>query len=111
MAVRLPAPQSPLYEPLSDADPVDVLGAITDLPYWLTASNHDVPELRPYLRGVIKAMQRAAPFHVYASEARTRIVAPRYPIEPVKAPRLSGWEPRSEGALDVPQECSPRERR
>ncbi|MDO0916982.1 hypothetical protein QQM39_41145 [Streptomyces sp. DT2A-34] len=39
---------------------VDVLGAITDRPYWL----------RPYLRGVIKATPRAAPFYVYASEAQ-----------------------------------------
>ncbi|MFE5117721.1 hypothetical protein [Streptomyces sp. NPDC056669] len=76
------------YEPLSDADVVDVLGAITDRPYWLTASNHDVPDLHPYLRGVIKATPRAAPFYVYASEAPTRIVTPRQPIEPVKAPRL-----------------------
>ncbi|WP_413787775.1 hypothetical protein [Streptomyces platensis] len=79
---------APEYEPLSDADVVDVLGAITDRPYWLTASNHDVPELHQYLRGVIKATPRAAPFYVYASEAPTRIVAPRQPIEPVKAPRL-----------------------
>ncbi|MBI0379165.1 hypothetical protein JBE27_23515 [Streptomyces albiflaviniger] len=79
---------APEYEPLSDADVVDVLGAITDRPYWLTASNHDVPDLYPYLRGVIKATPRAAPFYVYASEAPTRIVAPRQPIEPVKAPRL-----------------------
>ncbi|MFF4756686.1 GNAT-like putative antirestriction protein [Streptomyces sp. NPDC002514] len=79
---------APEYEPLSDADVVDVLGAITDRPYWLTASNHDVPELHPYLRGVIKATPRAAPFYVYASIAPTRIVAPRQPIEPVKAPRL-----------------------
>ncbi|MFE3216089.1 putative antirestriction adenine methyltransferase [Streptomyces antimycoticus] len=76
------------YEPLSDADVVDVLGAITDRPYWLTASNHDVPDLHPYLRGVVKATPRAAPFYVYASEAPTRIVTPRQPIEPVKAPRL-----------------------
>ncbi|MFJ2203200.1 hypothetical protein [Streptomyces violaceusniger] len=76
------------YQPLSDADVVDVLGAITDRPYWLTASNHDVPDLHPYLRGVIKATPRAAPFYVYASEAPTRIVTPRQPIEPVKAPRL-----------------------
>ncbi|WP_425834036.1 hypothetical protein [Streptomyces fractus] len=79
---------APEYEPLSDADVVDVLGAITDRPHWLTASNHDVPELRPHLRGVIKATPRAAPFYVYASAAPTRIVAPRQPIEPVKAPRL-----------------------
>ncbi|MGP8301968.1 putative antirestriction adenine methyltransferase [Streptomyces inhibens] len=83
---------APEYEPLSDADVVDVLGAITDRPYWLTASNHDVPELHPYLRGVIKATPRAAPFYVYASEAPTRIVAPRQPIEPVKAPRLRRGE-------------------
>ncbi|MEV6132082.1 hypothetical protein AB0M05_35745 [Streptomyces violaceusniger] len=76
------------YEPLSDADVVDVLGAIIDRPYWLTASNHDVPDLHPYLRGVIKATPRAAPFYVYASEAPTRIVAPRQPVDPVKAPRL-----------------------
>ncbi|MFD5385521.1 hypothetical protein ACFWMG_11275 [Streptomyces sp. NPDC127074] len=76
------------YEPLSDADVVDVLGAITDRPYWLTASNHDVPDLHPYLRGVIKATPRAAPFYVYASDAPTRIVTPRQPIEPVKATRL-----------------------
>ncbi|WP_413809661.1 hypothetical protein [Streptomyces sp. OE57] len=79
---------SPEYEPLSDADVVDVLGAITDRPYWLTASNHDVPDLHRYLRGVIKATPRAAPFYVYASEAPTRIVAPRQPIEPVRTPRL-----------------------
>ncbi|MGW3563068.1 putative antirestriction adenine methyltransferase [Streptomyces sp. NPDC000941] len=79
---------APEYEPLSDADVVDVLGAITDRPYWLTASNHDLPELHRYLRGVIKATPRAAPFYVYASDAPTRIVAPRQPIEPVKAPRL-----------------------
>ncbi|MEU7642557.1 hypothetical protein AB0C11_42290 [Streptomyces sp. NPDC039016] len=83
---------APEYEPLSDADVVDVLGAITDRPYWLTASNHDVPELHQYLRGVIKATPRAAPFYVYASEAPTRIVAPRQPIEPVKAPRLRRGE-------------------
>ncbi|MBY8884756.1 hypothetical protein K7472_07845 [Streptomyces sp. PTM05] len=79
---------APEYEPLSDADVVDVLGAITDRPYWLTASNHDVPELRQHLRGVIKPTPRAAPFYVYASQAPTRIVAPRQPIEPVTAPRL-----------------------
>ncbi|MFD8092382.1 putative antirestriction adenine methyltransferase [Streptomyces malaysiensis] len=79
---------APEYEALSDADVVDVLGAITDRPYWLTASNHDVPDLHPHLRGVIKATPRAAPFYVYASEAPTRIVAPRQPVEPVKAPRL-----------------------
>ncbi|MDN0193893.1 hypothetical protein [Streptomyces sp. S.PNR 29] len=79
---------APEYEPLSDADVVDVLGAITDRPYWLTASNHDVPELHRYLRGVIKATPRAAPFYVYASAAPTRIVSPRQPIQPVKAPRL-----------------------
>ncbi|PNG97186.1 hypothetical protein SMF913_13211 [Streptomyces malaysiensis] len=79
---------APEYEALSDADVVDVLGAITDRPYWLTASNHDVPDLHSYLRGVIKATPRAAPFYVYASEAPTRIVAPRQPVEPVKAPRL-----------------------
>ncbi len=79
---------APEYGPLSDADVVDVLGAITNRPYWLTASNHDVPELHPYLRGVIKATPRAAPFYVYASQAPTRIVAPRQPIEPVKAPCL-----------------------
>ncbi|WP_093701246.1 hypothetical protein [Streptomyces sp. MnatMP-M27] len=79
---------APEYEALSDADVVDVLGAITDRPYWLTASNHDVPDLHPYLRGVIKATPRAAPFYVYASEAPTRIVSPRQPVEPVKAPRL-----------------------
>ncbi|HEY8979606.1 MAG TPA: hypothetical protein VIU15_08515 [Streptomyces sp.] len=43
---------APTYEPLSDADVVEVLGAITDRPYWLTASNHDVPELRPHLGSV-----------------------------------------------------------
>jgi hypothetical protein len=79
---------APEYEPLSDTDVVDVLGAITDRPYWLTASNHDVPELHPYLRGVIKATPRAAPFYEYAGQARTRIVAPRQPIDPVRAPRL-----------------------
>ena len=79
---------APEYEPLSDADVVDVLGAITDRPYWLTASNHDVPELHRYLRGVIKATPRAAPFYVYASAAPARIVSPRQPIQPVKAPRL-----------------------
>lgn len=79
---------APEYEPLSDADVVEVLGAITDRPYWLTASNHDVPDLHGYLRGVIKTTPRAAPFYVYASEAPTRIVAPRQPIEPVTAPRL-----------------------
>ncbi|NUK32318.1 hypothetical protein HRW12_00705 [Streptomyces lunaelactis] len=83
---------APQYEPLSDADVVDVLGAITDRPYWLTASNHDVPELHGYLRGVIKATPRAAPFYVYASDAPTRIVAPRQPIEPVTAPRLRRGE-------------------
>ncbi len=83
---------APEYEPLSDADVVDVLGAITDRPYCLTASNHDVPELHQYLRGVIKATPRAAPFYVYASEAPTRIVAPRQPIEPVKVPRLRRGE-------------------
>lgn len=70
---------APDYEPLSDADVVDVLGVITDRPYWLTASNHDLPELHPYLRGIIKATPRAAPFCVYASQAPTRIVAPRRP--------------------------------
>ncbi|MFJ1994278.1 putative antirestriction adenine methyltransferase [Streptomyces asiaticus] len=79
---------APEYEALSDADVVDVLGAITNRPYWLTASNHDVPDLHSYLRGVIKATPRAAPFYVYASEAPTRIVAPRQPVELVKAPRL-----------------------
>jgi DNA adenine methylase-like protein/GNAT domain-containint protein len=83
---------APEYEPLSDTDVVDVLGAITNRPYWLTASNHDVPELHPYLRGVIKATPRAAPFYVYASAAPTRIVTPRQPIEPVKAPRLRAGE-------------------
>ncbi|MGW3031216.1 putative antirestriction adenine methyltransferase [Streptomyces sp. NPDC001178] len=83
---------APEYEPLSDADVVGVLGAITDRPYWLTASNHDVPELHEYLRGVIKATPRAAPFYVYASKAPTRIVAPRQPIEPVTAPRLRSGE-------------------
>ncbi|WP_189308504.1 putative antirestriction adenine methyltransferase [Streptomyces albospinus] len=52
---------APEYEPLSDADVVDVLGAITDRRYWLTASNHDVPELHRYLRGVIKATPRLLP--------------------------------------------------
>ncbi|MBM9505279.1 hypothetical protein ITX44_12125 [Streptomyces sp. KK5PA1] len=83
---------APAYELLSDADVVDVLGAITDRPYWLTASNHDVPELRRFLCGVIKATPRAAPFYVYASQAPTRIVAPRQPIEPVTAPRLGRGE-------------------
>lgn len=83
---------APEYELLSDADVVDVLGAITDRSYWLTASNHDVPELHPYLRGVIKATPRAAPFYVYASQAPTRIVAPRQQIEPVTAPRLRPGE-------------------
>ncbi|MFD8379087.1 hypothetical protein ACFV2X_11200 [Streptomyces sp. NPDC059679] len=83
---------APEYEPLSDADVVDVLGAITDRPYWLTASNHDVPDLRRYLRGVIKATPRSAPFYVYASAAPTRIVSPRQQIEPVKAPRLRRGE-------------------
>lgn len=80
---------APSYEPLSDADVVDVLASITNRPYWLTASNHDVPELRPHLRGVIKATPRAAPFYVYASAARTRIVAPRQTLQPVTAPRLA----------------------
>ncbi|MFF0625143.1 hypothetical protein [Streptomyces sp. NPDC004296] len=79
---------APQYDSPSDDDVVSVLGAITDRPYWLTASNHDVPELHRYLRGVIKATPRAAPFYVYASEAPTRIVAPRQPIEPVRVPRL-----------------------
>lgn len=79
---------APAYEPLSDADVVGVLGAITDRPYWLTASNHDVPELRRFLSGVIKSTPRAAPFSVYASQAPTRIVAPRQPIEPVTAPAV-----------------------
>ncbi|MFB8182233.1 hypothetical protein ACFC8N_40780 [Streptomyces sp. NPDC055966] len=83
---------APEYKPLSDADVVSVLGAITDRPYWLTASNHDVPELHPYLRGVIKATPRAAPFYVYVSAAPTRIVAPRQPVDPVKAPRLQTGE-------------------
>ncbi|MFE7277239.1 Hint domain-containing protein [Streptomyces sp. NPDC057623] len=83
---------APAYKLLSDADVVDVLGAITDRPHWLTASNQDVPELHEYLRGVIKATPRAAPFYVYASQARTRIVAPRQPIEPVHAPRLREGE-------------------
>ncbi|MER8001640.1 hypothetical protein [Streptomyces sp. NPDC095613] len=83
---------APQYEPLSDADVVDVLGAITDRPYWLTASNHDVPELRGNLRGVIKSTPRAAPFYVYASKAPARIVAPRQLIEPVTAPRLRRGE-------------------
>jgi hypothetical protein len=83
---------APEYEPLSDADVVDVLGAITDRRYWLTASNHDVPELYRYRRGVVKATPRAAPFYVYASDAPTRIVAPRQAIDPVTAPRLRGGE-------------------
>jgi hypothetical protein len=49
----------------------DVLGAVTDRPYWLTASHHGVPELHRYLRGVIKATPRAVPFSVYASQAPT----------------------------------------
>ncbi|MEV0281792.1 hypothetical protein AB0I22_36150 [Streptomyces sp. NPDC050610] len=77
---------------MSDSDVVSVLGAITDRPYWLTASNHDVPELRRHLRGVIKATPRAAPFYVYASAAPTRVVTPRQPIEPVTAPRLRAGE-------------------
>lgn len=84
---------APEYAPLSDDDVVSVLGAITDRPYWLTASNHDVEELRPHLRGVIKATPRAAPFYVYASKAPTRIVAPRQPIDPVTVPRLRKGEP------------------
>ncbi|MFG2291682.1 hypothetical protein ACGFOU_37100 [Streptomyces sp. NPDC048595] len=52
---------APECEPLSDADVVDVLDAVTDRPYWLTASNHNVPELHRYRRGVIKATPRAAP--------------------------------------------------
>ncbi|MER6086809.1 putative antirestriction adenine methyltransferase [Streptomyces bluensis] len=91
---------APQYEPLSDADVIDVLGAITDRPYWLTASNHDVSELRHYLRGVIKVTPRAAPFYVYASQAPTRIVAPRQAIEPVTAPRLRGGE-ELEGPLSL----------
>lgn len=83
---------APEYEPLADADVVDVLGAITNRRSWLTASNQDVPELHPYLRGVIKATPRAAPFYVYASDAPTRIVSPRQPIEPVKVPRLRRGE-------------------
>ncbi|WP_406200127.1 hypothetical protein OH807_18635 [Kitasatospora sp. NBC_01560] len=83
---------APEYAPLSDDDVVSVLGAITDRPYWLTASNHDVEELRPHLRGVIKATPRAAPFYVYASKAPTRIVAPRQPIDPVTVPRLRRGE-------------------
>jgi hypothetical protein len=79
---------APEYAPLTDDDVVDVLGRITNRPYWLTASNHDVEDLRPFLRGVIKATPRAAPFYVYASDARTRIVSPRQTIEPVAAPRL-----------------------
>ncbi|TQE30932.1 hypothetical protein Sipo8835_22920 [Streptomyces ipomoeae] len=91
---------APQYEPLSDADVVSVLGAITSRPYWLTASNHDVEALRPYLRGVIKATPRAAPFYVYASAARTRIVSPRQPIEPVTALRLRQGE-EIEGPLTL----------
>ncbi|MEV7936639.1 hypothetical protein AB0O82_10890 [Kitasatospora sp. NPDC088264] len=91
---------APEYSPLSDADVVSVLGAITDRPYWLTASNHDVEELRPHLRGVIKATPRAAPFYVYASKAPTRIVAPRQPIEPVTVPRLRKGE-QIEGPLTL----------
>ncbi|KOX33004.1 MULTISPECIES: hypothetical protein [unclassified Streptomyces] len=83
---------APTYSPLTDADVVSVLGAITERPYWLTASNHHVPELESHLRGVIKATPRAAPFYVYASKARTRIVAPRQPIQPVAAPRLRQGE-------------------
>ncbi|MFF7586722.1 hypothetical protein ACFZCK_04415 [Kitasatospora purpeofusca] len=83
---------APEYAPLSDDDVVSVLGAITDRPYWLTASNHDVEELRPHLRGVIKATPRAAPFYVYASKAPTRIVAPRQAIDPVTVPRLRRGE-------------------
>jgi hypothetical protein len=92
---------APGYEPLSDADVVDVLGAITNRPYWLTASNHDVPELRRFLRGVIKATPRAAPFYVYTSQAPTRIVAPRQPIGPLMAPRLGRGE-----ELNGPQSLS-----
>lgn len=83
---------APEYQPLSDADVVEVLGAITDRPYWLTASNHDVPDLHRYLRGVIQPTPRAAPFYVYASQAPARVVAPRQPIEPVTAPRLRRGE-------------------
>lgn len=79
---------SPTYDPLSDADVVEVLKAITDRPHWLAGCNQDVPELRPHLRGVIKATPRAAPFYIYASATPTRIISPRQPIEPVRAPRL-----------------------
>ena len=78
---------APDYTILSDEDVVNVLEKITGRPYWLTASNHNVDELAPFLRGRIQATPRAAPFYVYAA-AKARLVAPNQKIEPVRQPRL-----------------------
>ncbi len=78
---------APEYKVLTDDDVVGLLGRMTDRPHWLTASNHDIEELRPYLRGRIQTTPRAAPFYVYAA-AQSRLVAPNQKIEPVRTPRI-----------------------
>ncbi|GGU50394.1 putative antirestriction adenine methyltransferase [Streptomyces lavendofoliae] len=79
---------APTYTLLDQTAITHVLDTITDRPHWLTATMHEVPELKAHLRATIKASPRAAPFYVYAA-ARSRIVAPRQSLQPVSAPRLS----------------------
>jgi hypothetical protein len=81
----------PHYRVLSEQDVVGVLERITDRPHWLTASNHRVPDLEPYLTGRIQPTPRSAPFWVY-SAAHSRVVAPAQTIQPVTNPRLDDGE-------------------
>lgn len=79
---------APEYEVLTDDDVVGVLESITDRPYWLTASNHEVEDLRGNLRGIIKPSSYSTPFYVYASDAASRLVRPTQVLEPVAHRRL-----------------------
>jgi hypothetical protein len=79
---------APAYTVLTDEDIASVTTAMTDRPTWMIGINKEIEALSEYKRGVVQPTPRAAKFYVYASKARSRIVAPRQRTEPVSNPRL-----------------------
>jgi hypothetical protein len=73
-----------------DEDAVDeLIGVIADRPRWVLGTKARQPDLEPYLRGSIQLTPRSVPMFMYADGGDTRLVAPRQPVQPVTAPRLS----------------------
>jgi hypothetical protein len=77
----------PDYPVMGEPEYMQLLNEIARRKHWIIGALHEWPEQADRRVGYVKVTNRARPFHVYASSARTRIVMPAQQLEPVKVPR------------------------